>query len=48
MSVQRIKISMNKKIAILKHQKREIAGLLQENKDEKVCLIDLLSNTRLT
>jgi vacuolar protein sorting-associated protein IST1 len=35
MAVQRIKIVINKKSAQLKHQKREIALLLSENKTEK-------------
>ena len=35
MAVQRMQIAGNKKSASVKHLKREIATLLQENKDEK-------------
>lgn len=34
MAIQRIKINSNKKSSIVKIHKREIAGLLSENKEE--------------
>ncbi len=39
MAIQRIKIGVNKKTSLTKHQKREISQLLAENRDEKVFLI---------
>ncbi len=49
MTTQRITIAVNKKSALLKHQKREIATLLQDNKIEKVSELNprLLSLSRI-
>ena len=45
MAVQRLQIAGNKKSSACKHQKREIAKLLEDGKEEKVCFLKYYSLT---